>query len=114
MNNEELNTRAKLINKYGEEMQIDNELFGDELDTCFPKLVTINNDLELKTKYSLDIYKYTNYKEQECELLESILFNKEPTDKEITYYLAKHKLHEYNGFAEVSKMKVLGWKEDEE
>lgn len=111
MNNEELNTGAKLINKYGEEMQINNELFEDELDTCFPNLVTIHNNLELKTEYTLDIYKYTDYTQKDFELVETIAFDKEPTDKEIIYYLAKHKLLRHNGFAEVSKTKVLDWKE---
>lgn len=113
MNNEELNTGAKLINEYGEEMQINNELFIN-MDSCFPNLVTIHNNLELKTEYSLDIYKYTNYTQKDFELVETITFEKEPTDKEIIYYLAKHKLLRHDGFAEVSKTKVLGWKEDEE
>ena len=114
MNIDKLSTGAKLINKYGDEVPIDDEIFEDDLDNSFPRIVAIHNNLELKTKYSLDIYKYTNYEEQECELVDSIPFDKEPTDKEITYYLAKHKLSRYKGFAEVSKIKVLDWKEDEE
>lgn len=114
MNIDKLSTGAKLINKYGEEILIDDKLFGDELDTCFPKLITINNDLELKTKYSLDIYKYTDYTQKDFELVETITFEKEPTDKEIIYYLAKHELLKHNGFAEVSKTKILDWKEGEE